>query len=325
MQPRLRRYLLLVTVSILLAACAGAPQSAALLKSYSQVDSSFEFSGIVNLTDVPFNPQEDYQCGPAAIATVLQYSGINVSSESMVEQVYLPSRQGSLQPEMLAAPRRYDRISYLVPPTLDGILREVQANRPVLVMQNLGLKILPQWHYAVVVGYDLMAKDIILRSGTIEEYRLSLSTFERTWQRGSHWAFVVLQPGELPVGGDASQYADAMVGFEQAGSHESVLKAYRAGLEKWPNDELLGIAYGNKLLESEQILEAISAYTAVLESHENSATAHNNLAYALAQSGRLEEALIHVKQAIVLGGYGRAQYEDTLNTIEIMLEGEAPL
>jgi hypothetical protein len=305
---------------MLLVACAGAPQSIALLESYVRVAPAFELGDAVNLTDVSFNPQEDYQCGPAAIATVLQYSGINISSEAMVEQVYLPSRQGSLQPEMLAAPRRYDRISYLLPPKLEGMLREVQANRPVLVMQNLGLTRFPQWHYAVVVGYDLKAKDIILRSGTIEEYRLSLATFERTWQRGSHWAFIVLEPGELPVGGDASRYMEAMVGFERGGSREAVLKAYRAGLKKWPNEELLGIAYGNQLLELEQFSEAVQAYTAVLDIHTDSAAAHNNLAYALARSDRLGEALFHAKRAITLGGNLSAHYAETLNSIETIIE-----
>jgi hypothetical protein len=30
---------------------------------------------------------------------------------------------------------------------------QLEAGRPVLVLQNLALKLWPQWHYAVVVGY----------------------------------------------------------------------------------------------------------------------------------------------------------------------------
>jgi len=33
----------------------------------------------VELTEVPFFPQEDYQCGPAALATVLNVTGVTIT------------------------------------------------------------------------------------------------------------------------------------------------------------------------------------------------------------------------------------------------------
>ena len=87
---------------------------------------------------VPFFPQEDYQCGPAALATVLSHSGVPVTPEPLVSQVYLPSRQGSLQIEMLATPRRYGRVSYPLAPRYADLLREVAAGNPVIVLQDVG-------------------------------------------------------------------------------------------------------------------------------------------------------------------------------------------
>ena len=60
----------------------------------------------LELTAVPFHPQELYQCGPAALATVLNWSGEQVRPSALVDEVYLPGRQGSLQLEMLV--RAYD-------------------------------------------------------------------------------------------------------------------------------------------------------------------------------------------------------------------------
>ena len=54
----------------------------------------------VELTTVPFFPQEEYQCGPAALATVLTWTGVNVTPAELAPQVYLPERQGSLQLEI---------------------------------------------------------------------------------------------------------------------------------------------------------------------------------------------------------------------------------
>ena len=92
----------------------------------------------VELTAVPFFPQDEYQCGPAALATVLSHSGVDVTPEPLVSQVYLPSRQGSLQIEMLAAPRRYGRVSYQLAPRYADVLREVAAGNPVIVLQDVG-------------------------------------------------------------------------------------------------------------------------------------------------------------------------------------------
>ena len=67
----------------------------------------------------------------------------------------------------------------------------------MLVLQNLGFERVPVWHYAVVVGFD--GDDVILRSGT-EQRRVERSArFLRSWQRGSNWAFVAVEPGELPA------------------------------------------------------------------------------------------------------------------------------
>ena len=185
-----------------LSGCVSAPQSDALLTHFSQETGAkpgATLTARVQLEQVPFFPQEDFQCGPAALATVLQASKVDILPDALVSQVYVPSRQGSLQVEMLAAARRYGRISQILAPDLKGLLEQVQAGKPVLVMQNLGLSWYPQWHYAVVVGFDLPRGEIVLRSGLVKDYRISLTLFERTWQRAEHWAVVLLAPGGLAV------------------------------------------------------------------------------------------------------------------------------
>ena len=72
----------------------------------------------VELTQVPFFPQEEYQCGPAALATALASFGVKVTPEELVPQVYIPERKGSLQVEMLAAARRHGLVSYQLAPRL---------------------------------------------------------------------------------------------------------------------------------------------------------------------------------------------------------------
>ena len=86
----------------------------------------------VYLANTPFFPQQQYQCGPAALATLLNDSGVSVQSEELVSKVYIPEREGSLQIEMMAASRQYQRIPYQIDPTLEAMLDELHANRPVV-------------------------------------------------------------------------------------------------------------------------------------------------------------------------------------------------
>src|SRR6185312_16162056 len=93
----------------------------------------------VELDRVPFYPQTDYQCGPAALAMVMDYDGLAVTPEALVSQVYIPDRKGSLQVEMLAAPRRHGLVSWQLAPRLTDLLREVDAGHPVIVLQDFGI------------------------------------------------------------------------------------------------------------------------------------------------------------------------------------------
>ena len=78
---------------LLVSACASIPASVRAIDDGATV---------VELDHTPFIPQERYQCGPAALTTVLTVSGVDVDLQQIVDQVYLPEKQGSLQLEMLA-------------------------------------------------------------------------------------------------------------------------------------------------------------------------------------------------------------------------------
>jgi len=249
----------------------------------------------VELIDVPFFPQERYQCGPAALATVLNYSGVPTLPESLVERVYLPERRGSLQVEMLAASRSGGRLPYVIDASIDALLEELKAGRPVLVLQNLGVRWIPRWHYAVVVGIDLDRQQVILRSGTDERRVTNLKLFLRTWQRSGFWGFVALPPGSLPANPDRERYLQSVADLEATGQTASALRGWQAALERWPEDPIALFGLGNAQLELGDSSAAEIAYRELLRDQPGNALAMNNLAYALARQGRHVES----KQALM--------------------------
>ena len=281
-------------------------------------------AGPFELEATPFIPQERYQCGPAALTTVLRASGADVALDDIVDRVYLPGRKGSLQFELLAAARSEGRLPYLIDGTLSAIRTELAAGRPVLVMQNLSIAVMPRWHYAVVVGIDPDRDRVILRSGTERRHMTSIRTFLYTWRRSDYWAFVVLPPDTVPAAVDKTRYFDAIAALEQAGQLESAAIAWRTALSTWPGDTIATFGLGNVYLAGGQYADAEQVYRELLAQDEGMVVARNNLALALADQGEFDAALEEIGRALELAGDSglTAELKDTQQTIRQMQTGE---
>ncbi len=263
-------------LALWLAGCATPPQTRAL-----QAAPPADLPPRVEIDAVPFFPQERYQCGPAALATVLRHHGRPVEPGALAPQVYLPERTGSVPVEMVAAARQADMLVYPLAPDLTDVLREVAAGHPVLVLQNLGLDWAPSWHYAVLVGYDLDTGEAVLRSGTTRRLLTPLATFERTWARGGHRAWVILPPDRLPATARPLDYLAAAADLEQTGRREAAFAAWQAAVRAWPEVPQVWLTWGNALYDQGDVAGAAEAFGHAVARDPRQPAAWNNLAYAL--------------------------------------------
>lgn len=296
---------------LLLSGCAGTPQVDRLL-----ADPPDTVGTGIELHQVPFFPQQAYQCGPAALATVLNWSGVSIEPEALTPQVYIPQRRGSLQVELLAATRRSDRIPYILRPRLEDVLRELQAGNPVLVLQNLGLSWYPSWHYAVLVGFDLAAQQLVLRSGAERRHLVSMRVFERTWARGGRWAVVVTRPTVIPVTAEQTAYLQAIASLTLEGQETVTLAAYQAALRRWPGSKGAQMGVGNSLYVMGALADAAQVFAKLVQHYPEYAPAHNNLAQIYLEQGKLHQAQRLARKAVQLGGRHLPTYRKTLRDID---------
>jgi tetratricopeptide (TPR) repeat protein len=255
----------------------------------------------VELVDVPFFPQTEHECGPAALATVLGYSGVHVLPADLTPAVYLPGRQGSLQLELIAAARRYGRIPYAPQPAFSALLAQLRAGYPVLVLQNLGVASLPVWHYAVVVAYDRPLDTVVLRSGRDEHKATTASEFMRTWTLADRWALVTLVPGELPAQPDVDAYLRAVAAMERMSDARMLVTAYQVAVDRWPDNFVAGFGLANALSSAGQLARAERAYRNLLNARPEHPAVLNNLADVLARQGCYEEAAQALDVALASG------------------------
>jgi tetratricopeptide (TPR) repeat protein len=301
---RLRRALLGAMVMLLAGCAVRAPVLPELIPG--SAPRSVEIAG------APFFPQEDYQCGPAALATVLGHSGLEVEPEALAPQVYLPQRKGSLQIELIAAARRHGRIPVTLAPDVNALVAELQAERPVLVLQNLRIRTWPTWHYAVVVGYDAQRDAVLLRSGRTQRLEMPAAEFLRTWRLGGKWGVVTLAPGELPASPDPQRYLEAVIAMEAAAEPGTLAAAYRAALARWPNHPVARFGLANALRSGGVLAEAETLYRSLLTERPDEPAVINNLADLLVGRGCPDEALRLLDRALAKdGGALRAALEAT--------------
>jgi hypothetical protein len=269
----------------------------------------------VQLRDTPFVDQAAAHCGPASLAMVLAQAGRPVPVDTLVPQVFVPGRNGALQAEMLGTARRHGLMATAIAPSLDGLMAELAAGRPVLVLQNLGLALAPLWHYAVVIGYDLAAGEVVVHSGHRAQARESLRTFGHTWSRSGHWGFVVHEPGQWPATANEARALESALGFERVAEPERAARAYAGAVERWPQTLAFVAGLGNARHAQGRLDEAARWYRQAAEQH-GSAAAWLNLALTLQALGRGPEAIDAARSAWALqAGVHSQQAEALLATL----------
>jgi tetratricopeptide (TPR) repeat protein len=256
----------------------------------------------VVLDEVPFHGQREYQCGPAALAMSLNASGVPATVDELIPQVYLPGREGSLQPEMLATARRHGRIPFELEPNIEALLAELEQGRPVLVLQNLALPVWPMWHYAVVIGYDLDARRLILHTGERPAYSVGMQRFDHTWARSGRWAMLTLPPGDLPARAEPIETAASISDFERVAGPAETVAAWRAMTERWPGQAVGWFALGNAEYGTGATAEAAESFAAATRHQPDFAAAWLNLGLTLEALDRPTEALEALERASALPG-----------------------
>lgn len=279
---------LLLALCLLLAGCQTTPQTRQLLDKPPAVPRQHLIAG------VPFYPQQEFYCGPTTLAEVAAFYGNRQEPVAIAPQTFIPELKGTLQIEMAAATRQLGLLAYTQRGSMSQLLSLVASDMPVIVLQNNSISWWPQWHYAVVIGYDLDSAELILHTGVTPNYRLDFATFERTWQRGQYWLLLILPPDKTSAQLDPFLYTKAAQDLLSTQQHSAAggirvgasagVNALQNATRQWPDYWLPYFLLGNHHSDS-QPAKAMHWFAAGLNAGRQQIAYLNNYALLLSAQG----------------------------------------
>ncbi|MCM2282755.1 MAG: PA2778 family cysteine peptidase [Bdellovibrionaceae bacterium] len=304
------KFLFVAFVAFGLVGCASSPRQTDVFFSKPH---SLPTTQVIE--SVPFIEQAAGHCGPASLAMALNWAGRQTTADEIAHLVYTPGLKGTFQQDMISAGRRLGMLAIPVN-GVEALFHEVAAGHPVIVFQNLALSWYPQWHYAVVFGYDFPRKQVLMHSGPDSHSRVDMHEFESAWNLGDNWGLVLLPPGQLAAQADEFTHTKAAAALEQMGKTAEAELSYLRILEKWPTSLTANIGAANIAFTKQDFNRAAKHLKTATQAHPKSAPAWHNLAIVLSASHQLQAARHSAEQALLfVGDAERAQYKESLKTI----------
>ncbi|NQT88007.1 tetratricopeptide repeat protein [bacterium] len=267
------------------------------------------------LPGVPFVRQRRDHCGPAALASVARYAGVDTSQAAIAEDTFLPSIGATLTLDLERCARALGLWVHAEPGTAQDVRVWLDRGVPVVALLKLGWLQGGALHYIVVTGYHADLGYFIAHTGHLSNRPIAFGTFEKQSAGAGRWLLVACDPEKVtwPLTADGHKRLGLL--FERRGDLARARAEFQLAVAAAPTQAIHHYNLGNALARSGDRSGAVRRYREALKLEPDFADAHNNLASVLLLLGRREEALAAARRAVAIGGERVAYYHDTLGRV----------
>jgi ABC-type bacteriocin/lantibiotic exporter with double-glycine peptidase domain len=149
----------------------------------------------LTVVEVPFFPQETFQCGPASLATVINYwhektgAAKNLTPEAIAAKIYSPSARGVLGIDLEFYARKQGFQARQIAGTIDELKKSLDEGIPPILLVDYGFAQYQRNHFMVVKGYSDSA--LLVNSGSKESERIGNEALLKVWKKTGYWMLLV--------------------------------------------------------------------------------------------------------------------------------------
>ena len=259
---------------------------------------------------VPFIPQHENLCGPAALAMLATFHGHNGSQQEIARDIYLPAIQGALTVELADYARRYGLWTRQYRGSVDDLRQKLAAGVPLLVLGRFG----SSYHYFIVLADG---DPLVVHTDRRARHKIRREDFLRYWNQAGRWTLLVCSPEKTPWDLSAAEHNDLGLFLEKIADDPCMAEAaYREAVELEPDHAYYRFNLGNALLRQNLLEDASAAFRQALALDPDNADAMNNLAWSYHERDEhLDDAVALARRAAEINPAKQAYYLDTLASL----------
>lgn len=148
------------------------------------------------IASVPAHEQRTMQCGPAALASVLNHYGSPLTPDDIARDIYRPENLGTLNLDLALYPRPLGYDTRWYSGTLEDLIRAVDDGTPLIVMVDGGMAGMQANHFMVVSGYT--PEGLVVLSGDDRPEFMDWTSFHSGWHKTNYWTLQIIPADTTP-------------------------------------------------------------------------------------------------------------------------------
>ncbi|MCE5194297.1 MAG: C39 family peptidase [Nitrospiraceae bacterium] len=160
-----------------------------LFNSCSSISSLPEPKQSRVINNIPFYSQEEYQCGPASLAGLMNFLGVEITPEEIAKEIYSKSAKGTLNIDMIFYPQTKGLISEQYSGNIEDVKKKIDSGYPLIVFVDYGFLSVQANHFMVIVGYN--EHGVIANSGKDKHKTIIYEDFKKIWEKTKNWTLIL--------------------------------------------------------------------------------------------------------------------------------------
>ena len=264
------------------------------------------------LERLPAIAQRAYQCGPAALESVLRYWAQPADAQELRRALITPGARGVMNFVLANYPRTQGLWTEVHQASREDLRAWLRRGIPPIVMLRVGPLGIPTYHFMVVRGFSDPDGIYYANVGEAVPHAIHYAAFDRRWKDAGHWCLIVVPGERVDWELSAAEAGELAQLVERAGQLQLAERWYRAALVSDPENQAFQFNLANVYLRLHNWQAATLIYRDLLEASPQWGAVSNNLAWIAVEEGKPQEAVQLIEQAFLRGAAREYDILDTL-------------